>query len=58
MDLFTIFGLFYIYIETFLLRLLHVSKLFIYFFNFIFFESCMSMCDKLLRMACWLSEWT
>ena len=29
------------------------------FFNFFFFfESCMSMCDKLSRMACWLSEWT
>ena len=49
----------YIYIETFLLRLLHVSKFFYFLFlKIFFFESCMSMCDKLSRMACWLSEWT
>ena len=29
-----------------------------FFFNFIFFESCMRMCDKLSWMARWLSEWT
>ena len=32
--------------------------LFLIFLIFFFFESCMSMCDKLSRMARWLSEWT